>query len=300
MIPLDHDGTRKRMKFRGAGMSSYRGMDLSVRAGNQDIVRRLFPLEHAPHNSGHLLRRFAPAEHHFREALAQGAVVIHLGESQIFEGKMAKAIERGIFRQAPSAYLAQNLPQALLIHGGTILPPPGVSTDSTGMAPPSRENGGETTSSPGRLERGSQPGRLKKVSMSGYRFVALPVLLLVITHVINAGLPWTMMRAAGLAVMVPAFVLWGLGHVQLGDSFSVKAEARQLVTAGIYSRFRNPIYLFGGVGFAGFVLAIQRPWFLLALVVIVPLQIVRSRREARVLEDKFGEAYREYRAKTWM
>lgn len=136
--------------------------------------------------------------------------------------------------------------------------------------------------------------------MKGYRFVALPVVLLVVTHVINAERPWTVMRAAGLAIMVPTFVLWGLAHIQLGDSFSVKAEACQLVTTGIYSRFRNPIYVFGGVGMAGFILAIRRPWFLLAFVVLVPLQLVRSRREARVLEDKFGDAYREYRAKTWM
>lgn len=168
------------------------------------------------------------------------------------------------------------------------------------MAPLPRENSGKVTGIPERLVRGSLLGRLESVSLSGYRFVALPVVLLVTTHVINAGRPWTVMRAAGLAVMVPTFVLWAVAHVQLGDSFSVRAEARQLVTTGIYSRFRNPIYVFGGAGLGGFMLAIQRPWFLLAFVVLVPLQIVRSRREAHVLEDKFGDAYREYRAKTWM
>ena len=33
----------------------------------------------------HLLRRLALGEDHFRHAVAQGAMVIHLGESQVFE-----------------------------------------------------------------------------------------------------------------------------------------------------------------------------------------------------------------------
>ena len=107
------------------------------------------------------------------------------------------------------------------------------------------------------------------------------------------------MRIAGVALMIPGFVLWGIAHVQLGDSFAVRAEARQLVTRGIYSRFRNPIYVFGGIGVAGLLLVVGRPWYLLAFVVLIPLQIVRSGREARVLEEKFGEEYREYARHTW-
>jgi protein-S-isoprenylcysteine O-methyltransferase Ste14 len=137
--------------------------------------------------------------------------------------------------------------------------------------------------------------------MRGYRFVALPaaLALFVVTFVIMQGRPWTAMRVTGLALMVPGFTLWGIAHVQLGGSFAIRAEARQLVTRGIYSRFRNPIYLFGGIGMAGFPLAIERPILLLAFLVLVPLQIVRMRREARVLEETFGDEYREYARHTW-
>jgi protein-S-isoprenylcysteine O-methyltransferase Ste14 len=34
-------------------------------------------------------------------------------------------------------------------------------------------------------------------------------------------------------------------------------------------------------------------------VIIIPLQIFRARREAAVLEAKFGDEYREYRKRTW-
>lgn len=135
---------------------------------------------------------------------------------------------------------------------------------------------------------------------SGFRYLAVPAALFVAAFVIMQGRPWTPMRVAGTGLMVPGLVLWGIAHVQLGNSFSVRAEARQLVTRGLYSRFRNPIYVFGGIGVAGFVLAIERPIWLLAFLVLVPMQIARSRREARVLEEKFGEEYREYARHTWL
>jgi protein-S-isoprenylcysteine O-methyltransferase Ste14 len=134
---------------------------------------------------------------------------------------------------------------------------------------------------------------------SGYRFVALPGVLFVVALVLVRGHQWTGMHIAGLALMVPAFVLWGIAHIQLGDSFSVRPEARELVTRGIYARVRNPIYVFGGIGIAGFILTIERPWYLLVFLVLIPMQIVRSQREARVLEEKFGEEYREYARHTW-
>ena len=48
----------------------------------------------------------------------------------------------------------------------------------------------------------------------------------------------------------------------------------------------------------GVVLMVGQPILLAILVVIIPMQIVRARREARVLEEKFGEEYREYQRTT--
>jgi len=135
--------------------------------------------------------------------------------------------------------------------------------------------------------------------MSGYRFLVLPPVLVLIAYRMTEDRPWTVLRVTGAILMLLGFVLWGIAHVQLGDSFSVKAEARRLVTGGIYSRMRSPIYVFGGIAIVGFVLVMERPIFLLAFLVLIPLQIVRTRREGRVLEDKFGDEYREYARHTW-
>jgi protein-S-isoprenylcysteine O-methyltransferase Ste14 len=112
-------------------------------------------------------------------------------------------------------------------------------------------------------------------------------------------LPWTTSRVAGAVLTFPALLLWLVARIQLGRSFAVGAKAKELVTHGLYSRIRNPIYFFGSLFIAGLVLVIGRPIWLLILVVLVPMQVIRARVEARVLEEKFGDAYRQYRSKTW-
>ncbi|MGA2335968.1 MAG: isoprenylcysteine carboxylmethyltransferase family protein [Terriglobales bacterium] len=90
-----------------------------------------------------------------------------------------------------------------------------------------------------------------------------------------------------------------LARYTLGRSFSVVPKATELVTSGIYSRIRNPIYVSGMILLVGIVLILWRPELLIILLVLIPMQIIRARREAAVLEAKFGDAYREYRQRTW-
>jgi len=111
--------------------------------------------------------------------------------------------------------------------------------------------------------------------------------------------PLTLMRTAGLGLAIVAFGLWAAARIQLGKSFSVKPKAVELVSHGIYSKIRNPIYVFSGLWIAGFFLAVGKPKWLLVLIALFPTQVFRARREARVLEEKFGDAYRAYRSNTW-
>ena len=107
---------------------------------------------------------------------------------------------------------------------------------------------------------------------------------------------WTALRVGGMGLVIAGFVLWTIARFQLGASFAVKAEARHLVTRGLYAKIRNPIYVFGSWVMAGGILAFGNPAWLLIFVVLIPLQIWRARKESAVLEAAFGDEYRKYRA----
>jgi protein-S-isoprenylcysteine O-methyltransferase Ste14 len=115
----------------------------------------------------------------------------------------------------------------------------------------------------------------------------------------SMNLAWTPLRIAGVAIALPAFILFCMARIQLGRSFSVEAKATELVTTGLYSRIRNPIYVFGALMSLGIIIWTGKPMLLLFFVVIIPMQIVRARKESQILDAKFGDAYLEYKKRTW-
>lgn len=140
--------------------------------------------------------------------------------------------------------------------------------------------------------------------MAAYRhsiFTALQILVAGILSWILAtrNTPWNAQRCIGTALAVVGVSLIGLARYQLGKSFAIRAEAHELVTHGLYSKIRNPVYVFGVVMFTGVVIVLQKPVLWIALLAMVVVQAIRARREARVLEMAFGDTYREYRRKTW-
>jgi|SRR5277367_1292588 len=111
--------------------------------------------------------------------------------------------------------------------------------------------------------------------------------------------PHGLARMLGLLLSLVGLAGVIVARYTLGKSFSVAAKATALVPSGIYSRIRNPIYISGELFIAGVVVMIWKPYLLIVLLALIPIQIVRARREAAVLEEKFGDAYRAYRAGTW-
>ena len=111
--------------------------------------------------------------------------------------------------------------------------------------------------------------------------------------------PWDAMRWAGLVLVVFGLTFLTIARINLGNSFSVAAEARQLVTGGIYSRIRHPVYVFSFLVVGGLILYLHMPIFLLALIPLAAMQVRRARVEERVLQAAFGTAYDEYRQRTW-
>jgi protein-S-isoprenylcysteine O-methyltransferase Ste14 len=143
------------------------------------------------------------------------------------------------------------------------------------------------------------PLRREPINPLVWFFIIAPIAVLAVMFWVGFHPPWTPLRIAALVAMVGGFVLLTVARLTLGNSFSIAPEARKLVTHGIYSKVRNPVYVFSALGIAGFFVYIERPLLLLLLVVIIPMQIIRARAEAKVLEAKFGDEYRRYRARTW-
>jgi protein-S-isoprenylcysteine O-methyltransferase Ste14 len=102
-----------------------------------------------------------------------------------------------------------------------------------------------------------------------------------------------------LCLSLACAVLWFVARQQLGDAFSVTAQARHLVTRGLYSKIRHPIYVFGTLAFLFIVLALQGWPSLIIWLVVIMIQANRIRREEQVMAETFGAEYTAYRSKTW-
>jgi protein-S-isoprenylcysteine O-methyltransferase Ste14 len=105
--------------------------------------------------------------------------------------------------------------------------------------------------------------------------------------------------SVSLCLSAVCLVLWIVARWQLGDSFSVAPEARELVTRGLYSRIRHPIYVFGTLAFLFLVLALLGWSALIICLIVILIQVRRASLEERVLAEKFGEEYTTYRSRTW-
>jgi protein-S-isoprenylcysteine O-methyltransferase Ste14 len=84
---------------------------------------------------------------------------------------------------------------------------------------------------------------------------------------------------------------------QLRGSFSVMAESRELVTAGVYRIVRHPLYLAEEIAAIGVAMQFFSPWTALVLAVQIGFQLRRMRNEEVVLTATFPE-YLAYRTRT--
>ena len=126
--------------------------------------------------------------------------------------------------------------------------------------------------------------------------VAIPVMIGIY---FRSGAPVNVYSYIGLALMIPSLILLAMARIKLGSSFQVSAKANNLVTDGIYKKLRHPIYLFGTIFVLGAIIFFQKFILLIVLGAIIFLQMKRIKKEEQVLEEKFGEQYRNYKKETW-
>jgi|SRR5579871_3732605 len=132
--------------------------------------------------------------------------------------------------------------------------------------------------------------------------VVVPIVILLL-YLFVPGLrdqPWTALRILGAVLAIAGYSMFVTARLQLGKSFSVSPQAKELVTGGLYSRIRNPIYVFVDVMIFGSILALHLYWLFAIYPLLVAMHVFRARREGKVLQAKFGQAYLDYCNQTWI
>ena len=107
---------------------------------------------------------------------------------------------------------------------------------------------------------------------------------------------------AGVALGASTFILRAKSRRALGRMWSVHVEIRDrhiLVSEGPYARVRHPIYLAALMEVVATALVLNT-WICGGLALLATALVVagRIRIEERAMEEKFGDAWRQYRLRT--
>lgn len=101
-------------------------------------------------------------------------------------------------------------------------------------------------------------------------------------------------QKVAIAVVLTSFFLWLWSRMALGDSFTVKAVAHNLVINGPYRFLSHPIYVASVGVLGGLALFFKSPMIAVFTLVLIIIQYYRSKKEKEVLHEKFGKRYSNY------
>lgn len=116
------------------------------------------------------------------------------------------------------------------------------------------------------------------------------LLLLVFSH------PWISVWSVLLFLPGLAIRFWAAGFIGPA-SRKPSISTAEIVTRGPYSLFRHPLYIGNALLVAAGLTLLRPHWILIALTALgfIVLYIIIARTEERKLEDRYGQAYRDYR-----
>jgi protein-S-isoprenylcysteine O-methyltransferase Ste14 len=141
--------------------------------------------------------------------------------------------------------------------------------------------------------------------------IIFPPMLLLVTIITGVVLDWLV--PIGLLDLVPSWprVIVGAILFVLGTSLPLTARrafhdvetnirpdkpTTAIITSGLYAHVRNPIYQGAAIALFGLALMLGSDWILLLMVpMLLVLHYGVVLREERYLEQKFGEAYWNYK-----
>jgi len=132
-----------------------------------------------------------------------------------------------------------------------------------------------------------------------YNFIAilLCILILIATFLFrdqfNASL---LLQSIGLIFVVTGMTFWIIGKLTLGKYFSVSHKPKALITKGIYSKLRHPMYTGGVLIYLGLALFFKSIVGLtLTIAILVPLLVYSATIEEKLLREKYKKDFDQYK-----
>jgi protein-S-isoprenylcysteine O-methyltransferase Ste14 len=107
---------------------------------------------------------------------------------------------------------------------------------------------------------------------------------------------WTI--SSGLLFIVGAALGVTARH-ELAECFSGTPKAKRIVRSGVYSKIHHPIYIGGLLICISLCLLYRNLIFYSVLLVAFVIQSIRARAEEKILTEKFGQDYLDYKKSTW-
>jgi len=115
-------------------------------------------------------------------------------------------------------------------------------------------------------------------------------------------LPNTKIKFIGLIISTTGLLIWWAGKITLSKNWNFgygKPKIKNLVTNGIYSKIKHPIYLGINITLMGLMFFYTKIWFIIVGSLIIFYFFRRMYVEDKYLTKKLGKKYIEYKKKTW-
>lgn len=100
-------------------------------------------------------------------------------------------------------------------------------------------------------------------------------------------------RYLGLAIFIVGFCLFIISHLKTRGQ-----ESGKLITSGVYSKIRHPMYSGFIIWIIGLPMFMNAPFTLASAVIWIPLILYWRSSQERQLENRYA-GYQEYKKRTW-
>ena len=110
-------------------------------------------------------------------------------------------------------------------------------------------------------------------------------------------------KIIGLIINIVGLIVWWSAKLTLSENWSAgygKPDIKRLVTRGIYSKIRHPLYWGINTTLAGLILLYPATWFFVTSLAIIIYFFYRMRIETKYLSETLGKEYEDYKRRAWL